>query len=195
MKERKGLMKETIHLTPTSYLVLGLLASRGPSTSYDLEQAVGHSIGYFWSFPHTQLYSEPPRLAAAGLLEELRENTGRRRRIYTITNTGKNTLSAWLTEPTGETTEVRDLGLLKLFFGGLTQTSDIVALAREQERLHRQRLARYEELEADITDEQEATYELATLQMGMYFERAMVAFWSSILEEPSGRKRTPKDKK
>ncbi len=188
-------MKEAIHLTPTSYLVLGLLASRGPSTSYDLEQAVSHSLGYFWSFPHTQLYSEPSRLAAAGFLEELRENTGRRRRIYTITNTGKSALSAWLTEPTGEPTEVRDLGLLKLFFGGLAQISDIVALAQEQEHLHRQRLAQYEELEADIADEQGATYELATLQMGMYFERAMVAFWNSILEDPSGGKRTLQDKK
>lgn len=55
-------------LTVTSFLVLGLIALRGPSTSYDLKRASGHSIGYFWPFPHAQLYSEPRKLADAGLL-------------------------------------------------------------------------------------------------------------------------------
>ena len=57
----------TERLTPTSYLVLGLLAREGPSTPYDLEQHVRATLGNFWSFPHTLLYSEPPRLAALGL--------------------------------------------------------------------------------------------------------------------------------
>ena len=53
-------------LTPTSYLVLGLLGREGPSTPYELEGHVRATLGNFWSFPHTLLYSEPPRLAAAG---------------------------------------------------------------------------------------------------------------------------------
>ena len=59
-------------LSPTSYLVLGLLAREGPSTPYDLEQHVQATLGNFWSFPHTLLYSEPPRLAALGLVTETR---------------------------------------------------------------------------------------------------------------------------
>ena len=45
------------------------IAMRGPSTSYDLKRAIGHSVGYFWHFPHAQLYSEPKRLEELGLLE------------------------------------------------------------------------------------------------------------------------------
>src|SRR6478672_5182885 len=65
-------------LTPTSYLVLGLLAREGPSTPYDLEQHVKATLGNFWSFPHTLLYSEPPRLGALGLVTETRETVRRR---------------------------------------------------------------------------------------------------------------------
>src|SRR5512134_3829902 len=54
-------------LSATSYLVLGLLAREGPSTPYELEQHVRATLGNFWAFPHTLLYSEPPRLAALGL--------------------------------------------------------------------------------------------------------------------------------
>ena len=75
-------------LTPTSYLVLGLLAREGPSTPYDLEQHVRATLGNFWSFPHTLLYSEPPRLAALGLVTETRETEGRRRRVFAITPAG-----------------------------------------------------------------------------------------------------------
>jgi hypothetical protein len=52
-------------LTPTSYVVLGMTALRGPTTSYDLKRAIGRSIGYFWRFPHAQIYDEPARLAEA----------------------------------------------------------------------------------------------------------------------------------
>lgn len=73
-------------LSTTSYVVLGMIALRGPSTSYDLKRAIGHSVGYFWSFPHAQLYSEPKRLTRLGLLDLHEENAGRRRKTYTLTD-------------------------------------------------------------------------------------------------------------
>ena len=89
----------TERLTPTSYLVLGLLAREGPSTPYDLEQHVKATLGNFWSFPHTLLYSEPPRLGALGLVTETRETEGRRRRVFAITPAGTSALGAWLDRP------------------------------------------------------------------------------------------------
>src|SRR6185369_5111678 len=83
---------EAFRLTPTSYLVLGLLAREGPSTPYELERHVRATLGNFWSFPHTLLYSEPPRLARFGLVEEVRETAGRRRRIFATTEAGQAAL-------------------------------------------------------------------------------------------------------
>src|SRR6185503_18257596 len=106
----------SLRLGPVSYLVLGITALRGPSTPYDLKRFVQLSIGHFWPFPHTQLYAEPARLAAAGLLNETREESGRRRRHYELTETGRERLEGWLAEPVNSPNEIRDLALLKLFF-------------------------------------------------------------------------------
>src|SRR5215211_3636955 len=99
-------MSSDIRLGPTSYLVLGITALRGPSTPYDLKRFVQLSIGHFWPFPHTQLYAEPARLAEAGLLEETREETGRRRRHYSITPAGRECVEEWLVEPVTGSTEI-----------------------------------------------------------------------------------------
>jgi PadR family transcriptional regulator AphA len=63
-------MMSSERLTPTSYLVLGLLAREGPSTPYGFERHVAATLGNFWSFPHTLLYTEPSRLDALGLVTE-----------------------------------------------------------------------------------------------------------------------------
>ena len=85
----------TAKLTPTSYVVLGMVAMRGPSTSYDLKRAVQNSVGYFWPFPHAQLYSEPKRLVELGMLEVESEEDGRRRQTYTVTPLGMAALRFW----------------------------------------------------------------------------------------------------
>src|SRR5437867_3648743 len=96
-------------LSPTSYVVLGMVALRGPTTPYDLKRAVGRSVGYFWRFPHTQLYDEPARLAENGLLQVAQENDGRRRRTYTLTEAGLSALQEWVREPTAEHFQLRDI--------------------------------------------------------------------------------------
>ncbi|MDP9136447.1 MAG: PadR family transcriptional regulator, partial [Actinomycetota bacterium] len=92
-------MSTEVRLGPVSYLVLGMIAMRGPSTPYDLKRFVQAGVANFWPFPHTQLYAEPKRLAEAGLLEETREERGRRRRHYAITETGRRRFAEWLSEP------------------------------------------------------------------------------------------------
>lgn len=170
----------TIALTPTSYLVLGCLATAGPSTPYDLKQAVSAGIGYFWSFPHSQLYSEPGRLAAAGLVAEEREHEGRRRRTFSITAAGRAALQAWLADSTPDLPDIRDAGLLKLFFGAHATRDQIAALARTQRDAHHERLALYEAL-AEFRAPGPAG---ATIGLGLAWERAATAFWTDIAEHP-----------
>jgi PadR family transcriptional regulator, regulatory protein AphA len=124
-------------LTPVSYVVLGLVARDGPSTPYGLKAAVGRGIAHFWQFPHSQIYAETERLAHLGLLAEDREQTGRRRRSYRITPSGRAALAAWLAEPAEEPPQFRSLGLLKLFFAQHAGPEQIAELARAQAALHR----------------------------------------------------------
>ncbi len=166
-------------LTPTSYVVLGLLALLGPSTPYDMERWVDGSLGHFWSVPRSQLYGEPARLTAAGLLAESREQTGRRRRTFALTDAGRAALQAWLGTPDGQVAEIRDLGLLKLFFGSAAaRPDDVTRSAAAQVGAHAAQLALYEQLTEVVEDPHVA----ATLRLGVAYEQAAVAFWSSVAE-------------
>jgi DNA-binding PadR family transcriptional regulator len=177
-------------LTPTAYLILGLLAREGPSTPYALERHVAATLGNFWSFPHTLLYKEPPRLAALGLVTEEREPEGRRRRMLVITTAGSEALTAWLERPARAHTEFRDLGLLQLFFMDLAPDGARLRLAQEQLALHAAKLAAYE---ADARLERREVgsapgfrtvehWRGATLPMGILYERAATQFWTSVAE-------------
>lgn len=184
----------TERLTPTSYLVLGLLEREGPSTPYALERHVAATLGNFWSFPHTLLYSEPSRLEALGLVTETRESDGRRRRTFAITSAGFDELTAWLERPARARTELRDLGLLQLFFMDLASEEAGTRLAREQLAIHQAKLAAYE---ADARIEQRGGHPAsglrtvehwrgATLPMGLLYEAAAVGFWQDVADRAVG---------
>jgi len=82
-------------MSETSFIVLGLLERLEPATPYDLKQMAQLSTFNFWSVPHTQIYTECARLADAGMLSEEHEQTGRRRRIYRLTASGRKELAGW----------------------------------------------------------------------------------------------------
>ena len=164
----------TPRLTDTSYAVMGLLDLFEPATPYQLKQIAQVSIFHFWSIPHTQLYTECGRLAEAGLLEERREERGRRRRVYRLSAAGRKALRAWRDDPETELYELRDPGLLKLFCG-----ADPASLADAQLERHQRRLHSYEELLAE-TDMSEGVR--LSLESGIGHEREYVRFWSRVRE-------------
>src|SRR3954467_2762753 len=162
-------------LTPTSYIVLGLLEQAGSATPYELKGLVAASVGNFWSIPHSQLYAEPKRLATAGYLAEHRETSGRRRRTYSMTEAGRQALSAWRAEPTDELPELRDLALLKLLFGadpGLLAPRHAPPPARKL-AAHESRLAESGAVRAALGSGGPAR----TLEAGIAHEREWVAYW------------------
>ena len=174
-----------VRLSATSYLVLGLIGLRGPSTPYELKRAVERSgLADFWPFPHSQLYDEPARLSAAGLLVEQREEDGRRRRVYDLTDEGRGALRDWVREPeTGF--QIRDVASLKMFFSELGATeADVVATAKLQEEFHRERLARYEAMLTRYADRPERARRLIPLGLGIELTRAAMTFWADVAARP-----------
>jgi PadR family transcriptional regulator, regulatory protein AphA len=162
-------------LTPTSYVVLGLIERIQPASPYDLKLAVAMGVGQFWSLPHTQLYSECGRLAEAGLLSERREKSGRRRRIYRLTKTGKEALDRWRSEPTGEMYELRDAGLLKLFFG-----ADPKELAPQQLAAHKEKLREFEAQLEQCLAMGVPEGIIHAIEAGIGHEREYIRFWTRM---------------
>jgi PadR family transcriptional regulator AphA len=169
-------MQEDLRLTPTSYIVLGFLDwTDEPTTPYALKQLVATSVGYFWTLQHAQLYTEPDRLARAGYVSEERERGGRRRRLYTITEKGREALGAWRAEPTGEIPELRNQAVLKIFFG-----ADLERLAPLQIEAHRGRLAEYEAIRSSMPDTVPEGPRLA-LEAGISWERHQIEWWEAAI--------------
>lgn len=161
-------------LTAVSYMVLGLVANAGRATPYQLKQVAASSVGNFWTIQHAQLYTECERLAKAGLLDEEREEGGRRRRTYALTDAGREALDAWRTAPATELGELRSPGLLQLFFG-----AEPAPLAAAQIESHAAKLAEYEELHAQAKDWLPAGQRLA-LEAGIAHERVWLKFWRAL---------------
>jgi PadR family transcriptional regulator, regulatory protein AphA len=162
-------------LSPTSFIVLGLL-SQAPGTPYDLKARVSFGLGNFWTVQHAQLYTETARLAKEGLLDEQRESEGRRRKTYSITKAGEKVLREWLGRPVEQLAELRDPGLLKVFFG-----ADPAMIAEGQLEAHQAKLDKYEALEESFRDVEIPEGARLALRAGIVHEREFAKFWSSLL--------------
>lgn len=161
-------------LTTASYLVLGMVEMIEPVTPYELKAFAAQSVTNFWSMPHTQIYTQCDRLLEDGYLSEKREKAGRRRRSFSITREGKKALEAWRIEPADAPIELRDLSLLKLFFG-----ADPKPLAAEQLASHEAKLADYLAIrKAGVPFEGVER----SLEAGIAHEREFVRFWKSQLK-------------
>jgi PadR family transcriptional regulator AphA len=168
---------QDVNLTPTSYIVLGLLAAGGPATPYTLKQGVANSLGNFWSLPHSQLYAEPERLARGGYTTEQREQDGRRRRTYAITAKGRRALREWTEDPSATLPELRDIALLKVFFG-----ADPAAIAPAQAQRYREKLVEYEQLHRALSEHGGPGSEgpLRTLEAGIAVTRLFADYWAKL---------------
>lgn len=171
-------------LGPTSYVVLGLINLRGPSTPYDLEVAVDKSVAYFWTFPHSQLYRESDRLASLGLLSVQREENGRRRKVYALTDAGRLALGQWLVERTDDVLEMRDEAVLQLFFSDELAEDDLVDLARRQIALYEERLAEYSAIASAEIPRHGQDRRMAPLRLGIRLAEALRDFWAEIAADP-----------
>jgi PadR family transcriptional regulator, regulatory protein AphA len=125
-------------LSSTAYVILGLLSWR-PMSGYDIKATVDRSTRFFWAASYSQIYAELRRLEDAGLLAaESQPTGGRRRNLHRLTAAGRRALREWL-EREPEVYEMRDEGLLKLFFASASPESARTTL--EAKRRHHREVA------------------------------------------------------
>jgi DNA-binding PadR family transcriptional regulator len=134
-----------MELSNTAYVILGLLRN-GAKTGYEIKSIVDRSTRFFWAASYGQIYPELRKLAEAGLIDGTSKPSGGRKRTeYRLTAAGRKELRRWL-EIEPEVYEMRDEGLLKLFFAGAAPESAVTAL--EARRAHHvETLRRLEQVE------------------------------------------------
>ena len=182
--------KDLQALTTQDYVVLGMVRI-GCRTGYEVKQMVEMSIRFYWTISHVQIYPALRRLEERGLLEGKDDPRGRRaRRVYEITEAGERALSDWLLAASDIPFELRDLGMVKLFFAdAIDETRARILLANVRERSE-QRLAvlRTFGLAAGAVGDGSNRYPFLTLKLGIAFHQAMVdacnEFERDVLREP-----------
>ena len=123
-------------LSPTARVILGLLSFE-PRTGYDIKRVTDRSTRFFWGASYGQIYPELRRLEAAGLVASSEEPRGQvPRRVYRLTESGREAFESWLAEP-GDQYEVRDEGLLRLFFGEAMPGEQLEELIRRRREWYR----------------------------------------------------------
>jgi PadR family transcriptional regulator, regulatory protein AphA len=135
-----------MELSPTAYVILGMLAWR-PMSGYDIKAVVDHSTRFFWAASYGQIYPELGRLAEAGLVKgKAQSGSARKRTLYTLTAAGRKALGRWLAvEP--RTFEYRDEGLLKLFFASAAPETAVATLEAKRD-FHTAKAKELREIEA-----------------------------------------------
>ncbi len=171
-------MSDELRLGGTSYAVLSLLELLGEATPYDLKQMLERSIENFWPVPHTTSYAEPERLMKAGLLSERRESHGRRRKLYSLTERGREELHGWRDSPELAPPQLRDEGVLKLFAGG-----DPVSYAGTRHAFYEAKLAELEGYLQACPSEERFRGVRASLIAGITYHRLLLEATGSFLAE------------
>ncbi len=128
-------VRHEITLTPTGKVILGMVGIGKATSGYDIKQLVDKSTRHFWAASYAQIYPELRRLEEHGLLVGTSAPTGGRARTeYELTDAGRSALLDWLRSDDEPLDELRDEGLLKLFFSDAIpeQQLEIVRSIRAQ---------------------------------------------------------------
>jgi DNA-binding PadR family transcriptional regulator len=103
----------------------------GSRTGYEIKQKIEISTRFFWGASYGQIYPELKRLERSGLVAAEPDPRGNvKRTAYRLTAAGEQALHQWLADPSAQLFEMRDEGLLKIFFGDLLTDEELLANVR-----------------------------------------------------------------
>jgi len=169
-----------MELSPTAYVILGMV-SREPRSGYEIKAVVDNTTRFFWAASYGQIYPELKRLSEARLVEGVDASQGDRKRTrYAITADGEAELKDWLRKPP-EASEMREEGLLKLFFSGVLKPAEAVETLRAMRRRRLELSERLRAMEPQKMENVEDPFPLMVLRAGIEFNE-WFAEWCERME-------------
>jgi DNA-binding PadR family transcriptional regulator len=170
-----------MELSATARVILGMVRL-GKRTGYEVKQIVDVSTRFFWAASYGQIYPELRRLEEQGLIEgepAAAGGDGRQRRPFRLTAAGEDALGDWLRSGAQPSYELRDEGMLKLFFSDAMEPGERLDLVRAMRERHERTSARLHEIEAGAARRGGGPY--MTLRYGLA-QHDFCAGWLAGLE-------------
>jgi DNA-binding PadR family transcriptional regulator len=137
------------------HALLGLLAE-GAKHGYELKTAFDETIGERWSLNIGQVYNTLNRLTRDGyvvLQEEVEQETRPDKKIYAITEAGREELFRWLAEPVEKPRRLKDEFYIKLVLCSELGYGDLRDLIWNQRWAYLQLMRMLREAQSEINAE------------------------------------------
>lgn len=161
--------------------ILVLLINNSAS-GYELAKQFETSVGFFWKATYQQIYRELAKLENLGWISSQRiaQETRPDKRLYTITELGKQQLIQWMHSEC-EPTAIKDNLLIKIFAGYLIPEQKIIEELEHHRHLHAQKLKTYQAIEQQYfqnpqTLAKEQKFRYLTLRKGIGYEKDWITW-------------------
>jgi len=171
------------------FAILGFL-NYHPYTGYDLKKIFDTSVRHFWPADQSQIYRTLARLMEQGLaeMEQVPQKDRPDRKVYQITQAGREELLRWLGGPT-PMDEPRSAPLIQVFFAGRLSDEEILAKFEGFAAILRAVLSKYDKIpdqlgpyQQEINSPREHFFWMLTLDNGIRSVRANLEWAESVIE-------------
>lgn len=171
------------------HAILGMLSFYDMS-GYDLKKALDASVQHFWHADQSQIYRTLRQLRKERfVVQEVIEREDRLdRKVYSVTEEGKEELLNWLTTPL-PLSDDHDPFLIQVYFGGLTRPEEFLVILNNQMRLAEEQIAVFAEINTMAQEQFRQHPEkwmgfctLLTLEHGAFMARASHQWLRSAIE-------------
>jgi DNA-binding PadR family transcriptional regulator len=173
------------------YALLSLLA-REPLSGYDIKQHMNNRLGPFWKVGSNQVYPELAKMEGDGIvkLRVIEQHTYRpARKLYEITEVGREALISWTIEPRG-VENFRDDFLLKAYNSWLVAPEKMIIQIEEIKKQHEERLAAYLEKVTELTQLLETSKSddpisssISVVEFGVKYERLYIEWCDNLIKK------------
>lgn len=156
------------------HAILGFLQYK-PLSGYDLKAVFDDSVRHFWPADQSQIYRTLSKLADNGWLEVevIEQNERPDRKVYHITESGRDELMRWLTSPIPEKRH-RFTELVQVFFAGHLPDDEVMSMFQRFADHFREVIAHLEALPcgeskhgADLLPDRDRFLMMLTLDYGI----------------------------
>ena len=157
-------------------------------SGYDLLKRFADSNGCFWRATQQQIYRELAKLESQELItpEVIPQEGKPDKKLYSITDAGKQLLQGWIAEPSSPTPVREDL-LVKVLASHLVEPQIVMDELQRRQSLHQTQLDIYleiqEQYDADLGKlplEEQCRY--MTLRRGIRYEQSWVEWCDEVMD-------------
>ena len=174
-----------VEIPPTAWAALGVLSFGGEFSGYDVKRWAEQSLAFFyWAPSHSQIYAELRRLEALGLAESRIDTTyeARARRLYTITDLGRENITRWADELPPEPVVLKHPLMLRVWAAHNGKKGRLRELLLEHKHDALDRAARAQEHAANSAKVSEWAYATVALEWSVRYHRDEAARIDWLLE-------------